>query len=65
MNYFHVESLKNDITKWHKRDLLDRDSNRDPDHYWVNSVHVSHNGNSSDDTDDPTNLGDGSLCRIF
>ena len=45
--------------------MLDRDSNRDPDRYWANSVHVSHNGNSSDDTGDPTNLGDGSLCRIF
>ena len=41
------------------------DSNRDPDRYWVNSVHDSNSNNSNDNEDGFNNLGDGSLYNTF
>ena len=58
---------ENVFTKQHKRDnvLLGRVSNRDPDYHRKNSIHDSNNDNSNNNTDDLTNLGDGSLYHIF
>ena len=44
--------------------LLGRNSNWDPDRCWVNSIHDSSNNNSNN-VDDLTNLGNGSLYHIF
>ena len=58
---------ENVFTKQHKRDnvLLGRVSNRDPDYHRKNLIHDSNNDNSNNNTDDLTNLGDGSLYHIF
>ena len=45
--------------------LLGRDSNRDSDRYWVNSVHDSNSNNTNDNVDGFNNLGDGSLYNTF
>ena len=45
--------------------LLGRDSNRDSDRYWVNSIHDSNNNKSNNNADGFNNLGDDSLSHIF
>ena len=45
--------------------LLSRDLNRDPDRYWINSIHDSNNNNTNNNVDDLTNLGGGSLYHVF
>ena len=53
-------------TRGHVTDsvLLGRDSNRDPDRYWANSIQDSNN-NSYNNVNGFNNLGDGSLSHIF
>ena len=58
MDYAFVESLmllrssvKGNIGHVVDSVLLGRDSNRDPDHYWENSIHDSNNDNSNNNAD--------------
>ena len=58
-------SLKGTIGHVADSVLLGRDSNRDPDRYWVISIHCSNNDNSYNNVDGFKNLGNGSISHVF
>ena len=72
MDYTYVESLikwqssiKGTLCHVADRIWLSRDSSWYPDCYQANSIHDSNNNNYSNNADDLTNLGDGSLYHAF
>lgn len=53
-------SIKRTVDHVAESVFLGRGLNRNPDHHWVNSIHVSNNDKLNKEKD-PTNLGDCSL----